>query len=381
MTHAPPLSLYVHFPWCVRKCPYCDFNSHPTKGQIPEAEYVGQLLRDLDHDTTLVPSRAIETIFIGGGTPSLISGRTIATLLDGIRERITVTDDAEVTLEANPGAVDQRNFEAYHSAGVNRLSIGAQSFNSGHLEVLGRIHGSSDIERAVVAAVCAGFERFNLDLMHGLPGQTVDDAIADLSRALSLGASHISWYQLTIEPRTEFALRPPALPDEDALGEIETVGLSLLESAGLHRYEVSAFARCGQQAQHNLNYWMFGDYLGIGAGAHGKISLAAHDTDAPHVIRTSKPLAPSRYLLLPSPQLRFDAVISADALPGEFLLNALRLIDGVSTSLLSERTGCPIATIEARWRRQQSLGLMRADRLGVTALGLRYLDSVVSEFL
>ena len=245
MMQTPPLSLYVHFPWCVRKCPYCDFNSHPAKGDLPEAAYLDQLLRDLERDLEYAPHRPIETIFIGGGTPSLISGRTIAALLDGVRDRTDIAHDAEVTLEANPGAVDEANFAAYRAAGVNRLSIGAQSFNSAHLSALGRIHDPDQIERAVTAAKAAGFERFNLDLMHGLPDQTVDDAVVDLQRALSLGASHVSWYQLTIEPRTEFAQHPPRLPDEDALGAIESAGLATLSSCGLQRYEVSAFARDG----------------------------------------------------------------------------------------------------------------------------------------
>jgi putative oxygen-independent coproporphyrinogen III oxidase len=377
MIRTPPLSLYIHFPWCVRKCPYCDFNSHPAKGPIPEAEYLAQLLRDFDCDLSLVGDRPIETIFIGGGTPSLISGRTIAGLMDGIRSRANVAGEAEVTLEANPGAVDERNFAAYREAGVNRLSIGAQTFNAAQLSTLGRIHGPGDIERAVSVATNAGFQRFNLDLMHGLPGQTTEDALTDIARALELGASHISWYQLTIEPRTEFALHPPRLPDEDALGDIESAGLELLEGAGLARYEVSAFARPGQAGRHNLNYWTFGDYLGIGAGAHGKISIESRDT----VVRTSKPPAPARYLSTTSGELRSEAQISADALPGEFLLNALRLIDGVPSTLLQERTGCPPDAIESRWLHQQARGLMRSDRLAVTALGLRYLDTVVSAFL
>jgi putative oxygen-independent coproporphyrinogen III oxidase len=374
---APPLSLYVHFPWCVRKCPYCDFNSHPAKGAIPEADYLAQLLSDFDGDLELIDGRSIDTVFIGGGTPSLISGRTMALLLDGLRARAVIADDAEVTLEANPGAIDETNFAAYRAAGINRLSIGAQSFDAAHLRTLGRIHEALDTERAVAAARDAGFERFNLDLMHGLPDQTIDEAVADLSRALALGASHVSWYQLTIEPKTEFALRPPTLPDEDTLGGIEDAGFACLERAGLERYEVSAFARPGQEARHNLNYWTFGDYLGIGAGAHGKITVAAKS----EVIRTNKPLAPARYLAMPAAQLRSQAAIAEDALPGEFLLNALRLIDGVPAPLLPERTGRPVAAIEAGWRRQQALGLMRADRLGVTPLGLRYLDTVVSEFL
>jgi len=377
MMETPPLSLYVHFPWCVRKCPYCDFNSHPAKGPLPEAAYVAQLLRDLDHDVALVGNRSIETIFIGGGTPSLISGRSIAALLDGIRSRIVVAPDAEITLEANPGAIDAENFADYLVAGVNRLSIGAQSFNADLLKRLGRTHTPSDTKGAIATAIGAGFARINLDLMHGLPGQTVDDAVADLRCAIALGVSHISWYQLTIEARTEFAAHPPQLPDEDSLDAIEGAGLAFLASAGLRRYEVSAFSRAGQEARHNLNYWMFGDYLGIGAGAHGKISFPARGT----VIRTNKPLAPTRYLAASSIELRSEAVVNAEALPGEFLLNALRLIDGVTESLFNARTGCASATIDARWRHQQVHGLMRNDRLGVTPLGLRHLDTVVSDFL
>ncbi len=377
MMQTPPLSLYVHFPWCVRKCPYCDFNSHPAKGDLPEAAYLDQLLRDLERDLEYAPHRTIETIFIGGGTPSLISGRTIAALLDGVRDRTDIAHDAEVTLEANPGTVDEANFAAYRAAGVNRLSIGAQSFNSAHLSALGRIHDPDQIERAVAAAKAAGFERFNLDLMHGLPDQTVDDAVGDLQRALSLGASHVSWYQLTIEPRTEFAQHPPRLPDEDALGAIESAGLAMLSSSGLQRYEVSAFARDGEAARHNLNYWMFGDYLGIGAGAHGKITFAERNA----IVRTGKPLAPSRYLGAEATELRSEEVIAVDARPGEFLLNALRLIDGVDWQLFEPRTGCSPSAIDATWETLVARGLVRADRLAVTELGLRYLDSVVSEFI
>jgi putative oxygen-independent coproporphyrinogen III oxidase len=377
MLQTPPLSLYVHFPWCVRKCPYCDFNSHPAKGALPEAAYIDQLLRDLDVDVKSVPYRTIETIFIGGGTPSLISGRTIARLLDGIRDRMALAADVEVTLEANPGAVDEENFAAYRAAGVTRLSIGAQSFSSTNLEALGRIHNPDDIERAVAAAKAARFERFNLDLMHGLPGQTADDAVSDLRKAEALGASHISWYQLTIEPRTEFAQHPPKLPDEDELGAIESAGLANLAAAGLRRYEVSAFAHSGEAARHNVNYWMFGDYLGIGAGAHGKITFANRDT----IVRTSKPLAPTRYLGSESTELRSEADISIEARPGEFLLNALRLIDGVDAQLFEQRAGVPLSVIDATWQKLQAQGLMQGDRLAVTELGLRYLDTVVGEFI
>ncbi|HET6473809.1 MAG TPA: radical SAM family heme chaperone HemW [Pseudomonadales bacterium] len=372
---ALPLSLYVHFPWCVRKCPYCDFNSHPAKGPLPEDTYVEQLLRDLDADLVLADGRAIGTIFLGGGTPSLFSGRAIATLLDGVRARATLATGVEITLEANPGAIDEAHFVAYRSAGVNRLSIGAQSFDATQLRALGRIHEPGDIERAFAAATRAGFERVNLDLMHGLPGQSAGDAREDLERAIALGPSHLSWYQLTIEPRTEFALHPPTLPGEDALEAIECAGFDLLASAGYERYEVSAFARCGHRAQHNVNYWTFGDYIGIGAGAHGKVTLDST------IVRTKKPPAPSRYLGTDAHALRDTMPIDDDALAGEFMLNALRLIDGVEPALFEARTGRSIETIEPTWRRLRELGLMRADRLAVTATGLRYLDSVVSEFL
>lgn len=377
MLQTPPLSLYVHFPWCVRKCPYCDFNSHPAKGALPESAYLTQLLLDLDADLKSVPQRTIETIFIGGGTPSLISGRTIAQLLDGVRDRAALATDVEITLEANPGAVDEENFAAYRAAGVNRLSIGAQSFSSTNLEALGRIHNPDDIERAVEAAKAARFDRFNLDLMHGLPGQTADDAVSDLRKALALGASHVSWYQLTIEPRTEFAQHPPPLPDEDELGAIEAAGFASLVAAGMRRYEVSAFAREGEAARHNVNYWMFGDYLGIGAGAHGKITFADRDT----IIRTSKPLAPARYLGSESKTLRSEVDVSIEARPGEFLLNALRLIDGVDASLFEQRTGVPFSEIDATWAKVNAQGLVQRDRIGVTELGLRYLDTVVGEFI
>ncbi len=344
---------------------------------MPEAAYIDQLLRDLDVDVKSVPYRTIETIFIGGGTPSLISGRTIARLLHGIRDRMALAADVEVTLEANPGAVDEENFAAYRAAGVTRLSIGAQSFSSTNLEALGRIHNPDDIERAVAAAKAARFERFNLDLMHGLPGQTADDAVSDLRKAEALGASHISWYQLTIEPRTEFAQHPPKFPDEDELGAIESAGLANLAAAGLRRYEVSAFAHSGEAARHNVNYWMFGDYLGIGAGAHGKITFANRDT----IVRTSKPLAPTRYLGSESTELRSEADISIEARPGEFLLNALRLIDGVDAQLFEQRAGVPLSVIDATWQKLQAQGLMQGDRLAVTELGLRYLDTVVGEFI
>jgi putative oxygen-independent coproporphyrinogen III oxidase len=372
----PPLSLYVHFPWCVRKCPYCDFNSHPSRGALPEAQYVAQLLRDLDCDLARGGGRVVSSIFLGGGTPSLFSAASIAALLDGIRRRVELSADVEITLEANPGTVDARNFAGYRRAGVNRLSIGAQSFDSQQLQRLGRIHAVEDIEDAVATARAAGFQRINLDLMYALPRQTTAGALADLERALQCKVTHLSWYQLTIEPRTEFAQRPPPLPDDDTQAQIECEGLALLESAGFARYEISAFCRSGDTARHNVNYWTFGDYVGIGAGAHGKLTQPDEQ-----IVRTRKPPSPSRYLATEPHALCEATPVARAALPGEFMLNALRLIDGVEESLFTARTGLPASDIEAACRQLRSRGLLRSDRLGLTADGLRFLDSVVSEFL
>ena len=371
-----PRALYVHLPWCVRKCPYCDFNSHPQKGRLPFERYVDRLLDDLDVDCRRVDARPIASIFIGGGTPSLFPGRAIARLLDGIRARVELAADVEITLEANPGAVDESHFERYAAAGVNRLSIGAQSFDADALMRLGRIHGPHEIERAVRVAQRAGFERINLDLMHGLPFQTVASALDDLARAVALGVEHVSWYQLTIEPRTPFASDPPALPDEHVLEAIEARGLERLAAAGFARYEISAYARPGAAARHNVNYWTFGDYFGIGAGAHGK-----HTLESGSIERTTKPLAPERYLKTRASELAARAPIARDAIAGEFMLNALRLIDGVDLGLFEARTGLERAVIAPVWNRQIDLGLMREDRLELTELGRRHLDSVVAAFL
>jgi oxygen-independent coproporphyrinogen-3 oxidase len=378
VSDAIPLSLYVHFPWCVRKCPYCDFNSHPQKGELPETRYVEALLADFDAELAHADGRSIGTIFFGGGTPSLFSGAAIHRLLAGLRARASIAPDAEITLEANPGAVDAQRFDAYRCAGVNRISIGAQSFDADALARLGRIHAPGDIERAVRAARAAGFERINLDLMHGLPQQTQDAALADLERAIALGVEHLSWYQLTIEPRTAFAANPPLLPDDETLDDIERAGLAVLAQAGFVRYEVSAYARPGAAARHNLNYWSFGDYVGIGAGAHGKLTEVADDV---LVERTEKPKAPERYLGTPTGALRRARRIEAGALPGEFMMNVLRLTEGVEASLYERRTGLPSATIEAVRSRLIGRGLIRADRIALTPLGRRYLDSVVAEFV
>jgi putative oxygen-independent coproporphyrinogen III oxidase len=369
-----PLSLYIHIPWCVRKCPYCDFNSHPQKGPLPEDRYVDRLLQDFEADLALVAARPIDTVFFGGGTPSLFSGPAIARLLDGLRARAAFAPDVEITLEANPGTVDAGNFAGYLAAGVKRLSIGAQSFDPRALARLGRIHAPDDIGHAVTTARRLGFERLNLDLMHGLPEQTVTAALVDLDRALGLGVDHLSWYQLTLEPRTPFAARPPKLPAEHTLAEIEARGFERLEHNGLRRYEISAFARANEAARHNVNYWTFGDYLGIGAGAHGKITGPAA------IVRTEKPKAPERYLAAPLEGLRRETRLSRDVLPGEFMLNALRLIDGVDAELFEARTGLPLATIASVWQAQVERGLMRRERLAVTDFGRRHLDSVVAAF-
>ena len=377
MMLAPPLSLYVHFPWCVRKCPYCDFNSHTIAGDIAEGRYVDRLLEDLERDIAWAGAREVQTIFLGGGTPSLFGPDAIGRLLDGVRCTTGLAAAAEVTLEANPGAVDRDHFAGYRQAGVNRLSIGAQSFDPAMLEALGRIHGAEDTGAAVDAARQAGFTAINLDVMHGLPRQRVAGAVQDLERALALGPTHVSWYQLTLEPKTPFAAKPPPLPEEGELAAIEAAGFDVLASAGLERYEVSAFSKPGAQARHNLNYWQFGDYLGIGAGAHGKITFATDD----RIVRTVKPLQPRRYLAAEADELRTGAEVPPEARIGEFMLNALRLIDGVPSSLFETRTGVGLDTLEPRRSRLIERGLMREDRIGLTPFGLTHLDTVVSEFL
>lgn len=366
----PPLGLYVHFPWCVRKCPYCDFNSHPLEGRgaAPAAEYLAALLADFERERERFGARRIDTVFCGGGTPSLFEPGAFAALLR------RVPDAAEATLEANPGAVEHGDFRAYRSAGITRVSLGAQSFDAAQLRGLGRIHGADDIRRAARAVADAGFDSFNLDIMHGLPGQTPDAALADLEQAIGLDAPHISWYQLTVEPKTAFAARPPAgLPDGDLAAEIEEAGVELLARHGYRRYEVSAYARPGHRCAHNLNYWRFGDYIGIGAGAHGKLT-AADGT----VLRTAKPSQPRLYLQ--DAQGTTRAVPPAE-LPGEFLMNALRLAEGVGAGLFEERTGLGFERIAAAWSELADWGLAQRGRLALTAAGYRQLNGVVQRFL
>ena len=376
MNPAADRGLYVHFPWCVQKCPYCDFNSHPLRDPIDQNAYVEQLLADLSQDLTWAGVKPFASIFLGGGTPSLFSPAAVEQLLVGVAARAPLTAGVEVTLEANPGAVEQRRFGGYRAAGVNRLSIGAQSFDATQLQKLGRIHGPDEIFLALEAANAAGFERINLDLMHGLPGQDVQAAVDDLDTAIATGVTHLSWYQLTIEPGTEFARRPPTLPTEDCVDVIEQAGLRHLEAAGLKRYEVSAYARGEAHCLHNLNYWQFGDYLGIGAGAHGKITFP----EGGRIERTTKPRSPARYASTPPGQLRSITTVAPAARVLEFMMNALRTVEGVSETHFEATTGVPLSAIAQTLNRLRRRGLLQAGSLAPTPLGLRYLDSVLAEF-
>jgi putative oxygen-independent coproporphyrinogen III oxidase len=334
-----PLSLYIHLPWCVRKCPYCDFNSHEAiGGQIPEQEYIDALTADVQASLPLVWGRPVQNIFFGGGTPSLFSGQGIAAILQMVRTLFKVNPQAEISLEANPGAVDEARFEQFAQAGVNRISLGVQSFNAKHLSVLGRIH-DPEAARSAATTIARVFPRFNLDLMFGLPQQTLAQCLDDVRQALDFAPEHLSLYQLTMEPNTRFAMNPPAgLPDDDVLAEMQDAVEQAVAAQGLERYEVSAFAKPGAQCRHNLNYWQFGDYLGIGAGAHGKLTM--HD----RIVRTNKQRHPGNYMALaktnPAALASVNQIALAD-LPFEFMLNALRLKEGVSASLFTERTRLP----------------------------------------
>lgn len=372
----PPLSLYIHVPWCVRKCPYCDFNSHAAKSDIPESAYLNALFEDLDQDIALASGRTIETVFIGGGTPSLMSGDFYQKLFKRLRERLAFAKNAEITLEANPGTLEEGRFEAFREAGINRLSIGVQSFNPAHLKALGRIHDSTAAHRAIETAKKAGFDNFNLDLMHGLPGQTPGDALEDLKAALNHEPPHLSWYQLTLEPNTEFYSRPPDLPDDDLLWEIAQRGGAYLQQQGFTDYEVSAWSRKGKASRHNLNYWTFGDYMALGAGGHGKISLPDGT-----IKRYWKTRQPDAYLNRIGSRTAGSEQIETQELPLEFLMNALRLREGVDERLFSDRTGLPLTTVAVQLRSLREDKLLVGDRLQATSLGQRYLNSLLERFL
>ncbi len=377
----PPLSLYVHLPWCVRKCPYCDFNSHKAGDAPPKKRYLDALLVDLDQESGRADGRVIESVFLGGGTPSLFSPDEIGRLLGGIETMFRVADHAEITMEANPGSVECGDAAGYRQAGVNRLSIGAQSFDDKQLQALGRIHDSEDISRAVSDAHKGGFENINIDLMHGLPGQSVAGALADLETTIRLGPAHISWYELTLEPNTVFYTRPPAnMPDDELAFEIQVRGRSLLGSRGYEQYEVSAFARDGSRCRHNLNYWLFGDYLAVGAGAHGK--LTAEDG----ILRYQKPANPLQYMkdVETGADLGPAVALNATDLVFEFMLNALRLSDGFTESTFCDTTGLTPATLYAATSGARERGLIaRADNAvwRATDLGGRFLNDLQSEFL
>jgi len=374
----PPLSLYIHIPWCVRKCPYCDFNSHQQNGELPEQEYVAALQQDLAQCLPMVQGRKLHSIFIGGGTPSLFSGRAFADIL-GYAEKVIGFETAiEITMEANPGTAEQSRFHAYRAAGINRLSIGVQSFNDLQLQALGRIHSSEQASKAVTMARKAGFDNINLDLMHGLPGQTQADALSDLEQALNLGTEHLSWYQLTIEPNTEFYSRPPRLPEDEALAEIQDLGVQKLAANGMRQYEVSAYCRNQQPSQHNLNYWRFGDYLGIGAGAHGKVSYLGNNT----IERHWKTRQPNHYLDPDKNFLSGSKLIPQNELTVEFMMNALRLNDGVDNSLYSQRTGLNLQDIATTTQALRDKGLLAPNpqRLQASPLGQRFLNDTLAQF-
>jgi len=379
----PPLSLYIHIPWCLQKCPYCDFNSHASQGEsVPEQEYVDCLLSDLQGEAALAQGRPLQSIFIGGGTPSLLSPQALSRLLSGVREQLDCVSNMEVTMEANPGTFEIDRFAGFRKAGVNRLSIGVQSFDDACLQQLGRVHDAAQAKQAIAAAKQLGFDHVNVDLMHGLPGQTPALAKADLQQAIDLAPDHLSWYQLTLEPNTLFYSQPPELPEEDDLVDIQEAGQDLLQAAGYKQYEISAWCQAsiasgvGNEAKHNLNYWRFGDYLGIGAGAHGKVSVMV-DGEL-KVTRLVKLRQPKAYMQAIQPLASQETVASED-LPLEFFMNVLRLREGVAESLLTERTGLNLSEITALATLRQR-GLLEPERLQATELGWRFLNEVLAVF-
>lgn len=377
MLQLPPLSLYIHIPWCVKKCPYCDFNSHNASNNLPEKQYIQALLDDLDNDMPWVQNREIKSIFIGGGTPSLFSASSYDYLFNQLTNKLSFAKDIEITLEANPGTFEAEKFNAYRQAGINRLSIGIQSFNEHHLKRLGRIHNGSQAQAAIKMAYDAGFERINLDLMHGLPEQTPQQALADLELALSFKTEHLSWYQLTIEPNTQFYKTPPILPDDERLWEIQEKGQALIQSSGLQQYEISGYTKAGCEAKHNLNYWQFGDYLGIGAGAHGKLSLP----DGNRILRTQKRRMPNAYLNQ-SPFLAKQMAIPQSQRTLEFMLNALRLKQGVTFEVFENRTGLSLKKIQAAIKAAQSKKLLEEHETKIvpTEKGQLFLNDLLALF-
>lgn len=374
----PPLSLYVHFPWCVRKCPYCDFNSHEARGDFPEQEYLDALRLDLEMALPLIWGRKIHTVFIGGGTPSLMSAAGLDRLMSDLRTLLPLEPEAEITMEANPGTFETEKFKSYRASGINRLSVGIQSFDARHLAALGRIHDGDEARRAVEIAH-QHFDNFNLDLMYALPGQTLAEAQSDLATALSFSPPHLSLYHLTLEPNTLFAKYPPALPDDDASADMQDMIAATMATHGYQHYEVSAYAQPGRQSRHNRNYWEFGDYLGIGAGAHSKLSF-------PHrVLRQARFKQPRAYMdaIKKGEPVQEQAEIGRDEMGFEFMLNTLRLTDGFKPGLFAERTGMPITAIEKAMDQAEAKGLLFRDHqlIRPTELGQRFLNDLQQLFL
>jgi len=377
----PPLSLYIHIPWCVRKCPYCDFNSHELRGagnSLPEAEYVAALIADFEQTLPRVWGRRVTSIFFGGGTPSLLSGAAVDAILAAVRARLPLNPDAEITLEANPGTAEAGRFRDFRAAGINRLSLGIQSFNPRHLQALGRIHDDQEARRAIEMAR-EHFDNFNLDVMYGLPGQTLDEALADIESALAYEPSHVSAYHLTLEPNTYFHRYPPALPDDDSCADMQLRIETLLAERGYDNYETSAFARSGARCAHNLNYWMFGDYVGIGAGAHGKISFPDR------VTRETRYRQPREFMDKAAAGNAIQETHDVDAadIGFEFMMNALRLTGGFETRLFTERTGLPLASVLQPLQVAEQRGLVSRNhqRVMPTPVGRRFLNDLLQLFL
>jgi len=375
----PPLSLYVHVPWCVQKCPYCDFNSHGQKGDIPEAEYIQHLIDDLKADLHLVQGRKIHSIFIGGGTPSLLTGDAYTRLLNEVDNLIGLSDNCEITLEANPGTVETGRFKEYVKAGINRISIGVQSMQNDKLKALGRIHGADEANYAAEQAKHAGLNSFNLDLMHGLPGQSLEDALSDLKHIIALNPPHISWYQLTIEPNTQFASKPPTLPQDETLWDIQEQGQALLAQAGYIQYEISGYAKPGYQCQHNLNYWRFGDYLGIGCGAHGKVT----DAKTGVITRTEKVKHPRGYMDLIKPYMYKNWEVEQDDLAFEFFMNRFRLVEPCPIEDFSALTSQPLQSQQAALTKAINAGLLIQENghWQVSLKGHRFLNDLLELFV
>ncbi|MEO5694439.1 MAG: radical SAM family heme chaperone HemW [Usitatibacter sp.] len=378
LAQLPPLSLYIHIPWCLRKCPYCDFNSHEKRGELPEAEYIDALIADVEASVPDVYGRRLHTIFIGGGTPSLFSPASIDRLLTAVRTRLPLDPDAEVTMEANPGTFEIERFRGFRAAGVNRLSIGVQSFDDAKLAALGRVHGAAEA-RAAIKAATSIYPTVNVDVMYALPGQSLAQALDDIREAIDLGPAHVSAYHLTLEPDTHFARFPPELPADDVSADMQEGIEALLARAGYEHYETSAFAKSGHRARHNVNYWSFGDYLGIGAGAHGKISFRDR------IVRQVRERKPQSYLrtALDGGAIQETREVADAELPFEFMLNTLRLVEGFPLAMFTQRTGLPLAVIEPQLEAAEKAGLLQRDhaRAAPTARGQRFLNDLLETFL